>query len=453
MLSKVSAISEAAENKVDKTTNDLNNPNTSDSKSFQDIEVNLQPIEQNNSTFNSIDDTSNSSDGSKIYKKRKKRATNKQKNQSSPLDKINNKNIDLTTCDNESDIVISESDTTSDPLSHNEDDASKVTANIDLFSSDLHMSDENFEKDSESANENNAIQQRFKFKRSKANPLDKVKNFESPVPNQHDVNQIELSENNENAIKAKKRSSKKTADINNNIECLDSETEVLSYDEQINLEEIVTTKREKQREIRNKWVRRITTVLIIAGCVYLLFLIYGALNTVYIYDDDGNIVPQKMSVKSIRELDEYKDFEMQYLQARIIYEKVLTLDYRIAAGVEESMVVAPEYESVLDDVEALSIQLQALEVPAKYSQLKNMLSVWVQTDVAVYCQRMSEAISQNNAQYAQQALEYRQIMYNDFSLITENLVIIGETVDGADLETIVNWSPEGYVRDNIGAIN
>lgn len=451
MLSKVSAISEVAENRVDKTTNGFDKPNISDNKSFQDIEVGLQPIEQNNNDYNSVYDTSDTSDGSKIHKKRKKGTTNNQKKQSSPLDKVkNNKNDDLITDDNEPDIVVSEPDTTFVPLSHNEDDALKDAINIEPFSVDSNTNDEGFEKDSESANKSNANQQRFKRKRSKTNPLDKVNSYKSPIQNQHDVSQVELSEDTQ---ETKKRPSEKAADINNNMEYSEPKTEALSYDGQINLEEIVTAKREKRRDIQIKWVRHIATVLIIAGCVYLLFLIYGVFNTTYIYDDNGNIVPQKMSVESIRELDEYKKFEVQYLQARIIYEKVLTLDYRIAAGVEESMVVAPEYESVLDDVEALSIQLQALEVPAKYSQLKVMLSAWVQTDVAVYCQRMSEAISQNNAQYAQQALEYRQIMYNDFSLITENLVIIGETVDGADLETIVNWSPESYVRENIGAIN
>lgn len=221
----------------------------------------------------------------------------------------------------------------------------------------------------------------------------------------------------------------------------------------LDVDYMLSQDKEERAERRSVIIKRINAVLLIVGCVYMLFLIYGVFNTTYIYNDKGEIVPQKMTVTQIRETEQYSEIITQYRVSRMLYEKVLTLDYRIAAGVEDPKLVAPEYEDVLEDVESLSIQIQALEVPAKYSQIKNMLSTWVQTDVAVYCQRMSQAVSQDNAEYAQQAMQYRTVMYDDFSLITENVVVMGQNIDGVDIRDIIEWSPDKYVRDNLGAID
>lgn len=225
------------------------------------------------------------------------------------------------------------------------------------------------------------------------------------------------------------------------------------YEQELEAEDLMNSIKEEKAEHRRIIFKRFVAITLVLGCVYLIFLIYGACNTKYVYSEFGDIVPQKMTLEEIEAVESFNEFSAKYLQARVIYEKALTLDYRVAAGIEDPIVVAPEYEELLEDINQLSIQIQALEVSSTYVQLKTMLENWVQTDVAVYCQRMSEAISQNNAQYAEQAIQYRNIMYNDFSLITENLVIIGQSLGCVDLENIVNWSPESFVQENIGAIS
>lgn len=43
-------------------------------------------------------------------------------------------------------------------------------------------------------------------------------------------------------------------------------------------------------------------------------------------------------------------------------------------------------------------------------------------------------------------------MYNDFSVITENIATLGYTVKGAEIEDIISWSPEKYVQEEIGGL-
>ena len=207
---------------------------------------------------------------------------------------------------------------------------------------------------------------------------------------------------------------------------------------------------EQRSERIKKTADRIVFIFFVFASLYVVFLIYGAINTSYMYDNSGKVVPQIMTVEKIEELNEYDSFANSYRQTRMLYEEILTLDYRVAAGVEDPRLIAPEYEQLLDKVELLCIDIQAATYSSKYSQLNNMLLLWVKTDVAVYCQRMSESISQNNSNYAAQAQEYRQIMYNDYSIITSNLITIGSSVEGAEIEDIAHWSPESYVRENIG---
>jgi len=253
------------------------------------------------------------------------------------------------------------------------------------------------------------------------------------------------------AVTSKERPLDKVVDSDDTYPSTEEKNEV--NEDVLDVEYMVNQDKEEKREKRNALLKRIVAIMLIIGCAYMIFLIYGVFNTTYIYNDKGEIVPQKMTVKQIREMEQYTEITTQYRIARMLYEKVLTLDYRIAAGVEDPKLIAPEYESILEDVESLAIEIQAMEVPAKYSQVKNMLSTWIQTDVAVYCQRMSQAISQDNAEYAQQAMQYRTVMYDDFSLITENIVIIGQTVESVDIKDIIEWSPDKYVRENLGAID
>lgn len=217
-------------------------------------------------------------------------------------------------------------------------------------------------------------------------------------------------------------------------------------DDSIYLQERKDAKVAKRKSTASKAVRAFLVML----SIYLAFLIYGVINTQYVYDAEGNVVPLVMTYDQIKKLDNFNKLAVQYRQTRLLYEQVLVLDYRVAAGIEDTLIVAPEYEKMLASIEPLAIQVSALEVPAEFTQTKNMLLTWTKNDIAIYCQNMSSAISQNSEEYAARAMEYRSLMYQDFSVITQNLISLGIRVDGADLSDIMAWSPEKYVQDTLG---
>ena len=194
---------------------------------------------------------------------------------------------------------------------------------------------------------------------------------------------------------------------------------------------------------------RIINFILIAGCIYLLVLIFGAAVTKYQYNSDGKAVPEKMSVDDIRQKHNFDTILTQYEYCRSLYEKTLLLDYRVAQGQEDTLEIAPEYEALLDDVQNLSVKTDAISVDTKYDQVKSMMVNWIKNDIAVYLQNISAAISENNTEKANNALQDKDSVYDDFSLITQNIVALGSSISGADLTDIKSWTPEDYVDQEI----
>ena len=227
-------------------------------------------------------------------------------------------------------------------------------------------------------------------------------------------------------------------------------------EEQWNSRSSTTEEQAKRQELSeeeqvSKWrlSTRIINILLVVSCVYVLFLIYGVSVTDYQYSNNGTIEAQKLSVRELADKKAYETVYYQYLHLRSLYEVVLLLDYRIGKGEEEPLTIAPEYEALLDDVTNLSVKTEAMEVESQYSQIKNIMLLWVKNDIAVYLQNMSAAISQNDVETANKAIQDKERVYKDFSIITQNIVAMGESVKGADLTEIREWTPESYVDEKI----
>ena len=202
-------------------------------------------------------------------------------------------------------------------------------------------------------------------------------------------------------------------------------------------------------QIRQKRWKKTKMIFMVMLCLYLIFLIYGVTVTDYQYNQLGKVEATKLSISDIRDLKEYNNYLQYYQAARLLYEQCLTLDYRMAQGQEDPKVIAPEYDDMLEDISSLTVKIDAASFSSKYTQLKTMLLSWVKTDIAVYCQNMSASISQNNETKAQNALAGRENMYQNFSKITANLIALGSDLNGAHVQKIKEWSPEGYIEKNV----
>lgn len=243
-------------------------------------------------------------------------------------------------------------------------------------------------------------------------------------------------------------------------ECLNpdvQETPSINEEAAVSEEELEREAAARERAVYRKQRRqkiwfRIRCALLLLGCIYLVFLIYGLAITSYGYDDSGQVRPRIVRIQQLREKRAYEEILGYYLRARTLYEQVLSLDYRLGEGLEEEMLLGTEYESMLDQVAKLSVDLEAATTDSRYGQLQKMLLAWIKDDIAVYLQNMAAAISQNNQEKSDHALTDRKRVYQDFAIITENIVVLGHQIANIDISNLYEWSPERYVSEVLEGI-
>jgi hypothetical protein len=298
--------------------------------------------------------------------------------------------------------------------------------------------------------------------RKKNSPLNKIKgpNLNKISTKEYTVVDINNEENAKEILENEKTSiinnllGKKQENNNQNDFYDTDDTKMPSsysdYDEDLEFADLLESRRRLKKERKQKLFNKIGTIALIVASVYMIFLIYGVFNTPYVYNDNGKAEPEAYSVQEIAELNEFNSVYTQYQSARTIYENILNYDYRLGTGMEDSVVIATNYEKELDNINTLLVQTKALEVSSQYSQIITMLVNWGDTDASYYCQNMSAGISQNDTTAATDAQTNKVNMYNDFMLITQNLASIGDTVKGADTTSLYTWSPDNYVSDTLG---
>jgi len=208
----------------------------------------------------------------------------------------------------------------------------------------------------------------------------------------------------------------------------------------------------KKKVISAAQQKIIKTILVIL-IFYVVFLIYGLYITEYVYDEKGNVVPEVLSVQEIEEYHEYDTLKAYYLVIRDLYEKIIVLDYRLGLGTEDFNLLASEYETLLNDVSTIVVQLQAYTPPTKYNQAYNMLMQLAQTDIAVYIQNISGAITQNDSDKASKAIINKETIYNNFVRATEIMVSLSDGIKKVDVSDIKNWSADKVRAEKIGAIS
>ena len=217
-------------------------------------------------------------------------------------------------------------------------------------------------------------------------------------------------------------------------------------------EEIRKHKEYKQGVIRVRLTRAMQYTFILL-CIYLGFLIYGVIVTQYDYDPvSGQITAQTMSVRELAAANEFRRMQAFYLRSRWLYEESLRLDFKLHNNPNSALVIATEYEVLLEDVAKLSVDLNAAVFGSAYNQLHAQLSNWVRTDVAVYLQNISAAITQSSQERAGNAIISREIMYSNFMIISENIATYGKSVKGVSLGDLFEWSPEKFVREELEGI-
>lgn len=201
-------------------------------------------------------------------------------------------------------------------------------------------------------------------------------------------------------------------------------------------------KKRKQAKLKSILTQGIAIVL----CVYMIFLIYGLACTNYVASPQGGLKPEILSIEELRVLKEYNLVASYYMRSRILYEEILSLDYRLAIAPEESLTLAMNYTKLLEVVDKIAVDLKGAEYDSMYTALYSQLFDWTATECGLYLQKIAIALTNNDQQAAGEAIILRDAMMKDYATITANIATLAQGTRGADAAAICNWSPEDYFQ-------
>lgn len=218
-----------------------------------------------------------------------------------------------------------------------------------------------------------------------------------------------------------------------------------AYDDAIEEESYISMAKQQKREKTRRRLSKAIVVVASALCIYFVFLIYGVAMTNYVYNAAGQVEPEVLSVEDLRTLNQYNALSGYYLRTRVLYEKVLTIDYELATDAASSSTIAREYLGLLDEVSKLASDINAAQLDIEYTGIISRMYDLVYTHIAVYLQNMNGALEGNNVDKANQALQGREVITSEFATLTENMAALCSTTHGAKNGDIFDWSPTSFV--------
>lgn len=218
--------------------------------------------------------------------------------------------------------------------------------------------------------------------------------------------------------------------------------------------DVIKTEKLRRSKQRSAFANMMLKIFLILAIFYTAFLIYGVIITEYVYDEKGEVVPLVYTIDEIEEKKDYELFSAYYINIRDLYEKIIVLDYRLAVANDNAdyISLSSEYETLLETVSAITIQMEAYTPRSAYKQTYNLMLNLVKTDIAVYLQNISAALAQNDEDKAAKAVISKEVVYNDFIKTTSNMITLGENIKGIDVSGLKNWSVENVRAREIGTI-
>lgn len=260
------------------------------------------------------------------------------------------------------------------------------------------------------------------------------------------------------------KESKKETPVHNDIKVKDAEQlqkelkarQEERYEKELSARSLEKSKRQSNRGKNAVRFKKGISIFLVVLSVYMLFLTFGIMNTDYVYNDNNEVVPKRVTLSEINELKSFQALTTQYYACRSVYEEVLMFDYRYAnaESYEALVLLASDYWKVTDKMKNIGVQINALKLPSEYTNVKNQLLTWTSEYMYWYCQRMSYSITDNSLEDYDEAVSLKDSVYNGFKIISTNLASLGLAVPGAesDVESISTWSPEKYVDEQTGGL-
>lgn len=203
-----------------------------------------------------------------------------------------------------------------------------------------------------------------------------------------------------------------------------------------------------ENEDSASWDKRsfaVSTKIVVALIIYVFFLVIGIFSTSFVSNPvTGVKEAQIITVQMHEEHVSYNLLKEQYL----IIRDLLTQTQKIDSGFQEShgdqsFIYATKYENLLSVIDKNIPKAKGLAVDSKYNTLLNQVVNIYTNDLAIYLQKMTTALSQQDQTAFLEAMSWREQTITDFEKLRKNMKAFASAVkiEDQDLDLPVPLVP------------
>lgn len=190
-----------------------------------------------------------------------------------------------------------------------------------------------------------------------------------------------------------------------------------------------------RRAVKKHWLK----ALLIIGCAYFAFLIFGMLITDYYIDDDGYRRPIEVNYAYLEEREDYRALRDQLDGVCSLMADITVVDIHLSNGDYTDMEAATFYTKALNEqVDLMIPKITALELGDEQTVIQETMETLLSNDVAVYLQKMVEGLRTGNADSVQTALVWRDKAFSSFEILRTDMTNLAKRVK-ADYQSIEDW--------------
>ena len=188
------------------------------------------------------------------------------------------------------------------------------------------------------------------------------------------------------------------------------------------------------RKIKNNLLK----IFLFTMCLYMVFLIIGALKTTYYVDSETGIrKPVFVTYNDVATKEDYFTMQKELDNLRELLVKIRITEIKYVNGDIDAYTAANQYKDYLTDVDVAIPKLSAANVMAPQENIKTAMSSCYTTYLAGYLQEMYKALTKNDVAAENTAVQHRKLMLQTYSDAEKSLKAVADKLKIQD--DYFNW--------------
>lgn len=188
----------------------------------------------------------------------------------------------------------------------------------------------------------------------------------------------------------------------------------------------------KARRLSRKIKKKLLKIFLISLCVYMIFLIFGAVKTNYYVDSNGVRQPILVTYQDVADKNDYNILKKEFSTMRSVLIDIRTIEIKLHNEEINSYEAASRYKEQLEKIDVIIPKLKAVDVEPSQEVIKNALTQCYTSYLAGYLQDIINGLSTNDVGLQNTALQKRELALQGYFSAQDELKRLADDLKLSD---------------------